>query len=97
MRDRLISIAVAAIQQLLCQFLEICLNHEDCPDGVCDEARAELDRLDTDRPMVTMSPGTTSQSTGIDWQWDRLSEVSDAIRQLVVALRAFLGLDHPVG
>lgn len=96
MRDRLIALIVAGLQAALCQFFDFCINHEDCPDGVCDDATVSIDKLGDERPGVAIGPGRV-QSPSFNFQWDRLSQVAAAAKAFVDELRAFLGLTRVGG
>lgn len=90
----LIALAVKAIQAVLCQFFEICKGDENCPDGVCDDAIADVQKLSDETPdPLTVKP----QSLSFDIQWDQLECLVATVRELVTCIRKFLGLDRPVG
>ena len=83
-------LAIKAIQFALCHFLGFCMNQEDCPDGVCDEAAAAVDSLGDDTPQVSVSPVVT-QAFLSDFNWSAMSEVATAIVALVEALKKLMG------
>jgi len=95
-KNMMIAAAVAVLQRAMCQIFGFCLDHEECPDGVCDPLLSELDSLDDDSPVVTMAPGLT-QAPNFDIQWDQINELVQAGLTFIRALRSFLGLSNKVG
>ena len=95
-QNLMIALAVKAIQAALCQILGICIDSDDCPDGVCDEALRAADSLDEVSPGVAMSPEST-QALNFDIDWTQLQPLTQAIVALIEALKAFLGLAPKVG
>ena len=95
-KNVMIALAVKAFQAALCQFFGICIDFEECPDGVCDETLQAIDDLDESAPNVVVAPGKT-QALNFDLNWDAFPALSEAAKAFVVALRAFLGLSPKVG
>ena len=91
-----IAAAIKMLQLALCQFFGYCIEQEECPDGVCDEAMKAVDTLGEDSPMPTVSPGRL-QAARFDIQWDQLDCLVTSVSALVECLRKFLGLDRNVG
>lgn len=89
-------LVIKAIQVALCQFYGFCLKQDDCPDGVCDDALKAVDSLQ-ETPTPTMAPGTVQSIDFGDIDWTQLKAVSDAVVELIAALKAFFGMDRRVG
>lgn len=94
-RTLLISLAVKALQAVLCQFFEVCKGDENCPNGVCDDAIADIQNLNDDMAdPLSAKP----QSLNFDIQWDQLECLVQTVRELITCIRKFLGLaDRTVG
>ncbi|MEM1224590.1 MAG: hypothetical protein AAGJ40_02775 [Planctomycetota bacterium] len=84
-------IAIKALQLALCHFFQICVEQDECPDGVCDDALEAIDSL-MDVPDPTVAAGRV-QAFHFNIQWDQLECVVTSVRELVTCLRKFLGLD----
>lgn len=95
-QNLMIALAVKALQSALCQMFGFCINQDDCPDGVCDEALVALDSLDDDSPSTAMSPDKT-QALNFEIDWKQLQPLVQATVALIAALKLFLGLGPKVG
>jgi len=85
----LIAAAIKAIMAALCQIYGFCLDQDECPDGVCDEALQAIESLD-EAPQPTV---TKPMAIDFDIQWDKLQPLVAATVELINALKAFLGLN----
>jgi hypothetical protein len=85
----LIAAAIKAIMAALCQIYGFCLDQDECPDGVCDEAIKAIESLD-EAPQPTV---TKPMAFDFDIQWDKLQPLVAATVELINALKAFLGLN----
>jgi hypothetical protein len=95
-KQMLLTLAIKAFHAAICQFYGYCLEDENCPDGVCDDALDALDSLDADTPQPVVKPGVT-QSFDFAIDWEQLKPLVDATVLFVTTLKAFLGLSPKVG
>lgn len=92
----LIAAAVKAMQMALCSLFGFCINQEDCPDGVCDDALRSIDSLGDENIEPVVSPEKT-RAFDFDIRWDQLKPLVDATVAFIDALKSFLGLSRNVG
>lgn len=85
-------IAFKAIQWALCNFLKICIEHDDCPDGVCDEALLAIDGVEDDSPPVKAASGNVQSVGAIDWSY--MPAFADAVVALIAAAKGLFGLNR---
>lgn len=79
---------------ILCQFFGFCIDHEDCPDGVCDELMKECDEFGNCTPEPS---ATKPQAFDFNPDWSEFAGLVSAAREFVAALQRFLGLTSKVG
>ena len=84
-----INLMLKALCQIMCQFLGICCDQADCPDGVCEPLIDQLEAIQSDAPEVSANPAKVS-AVGFSPDWSKLPLLVDAIREMVKALVAFL-------
>lgn len=84
-----VNLMLKALCSLICQFLGICCNQEDCPNGVCEPLIDELEAIQSNAPEVSANPEKVS-AVGFSPDWSKLPLLVDAIREMVKALMAFL-------
>ena len=79
---------------ILCQLFGYCIDHEECPDGVCDEIIKQCDEFGE---CVPEPSATKLQAFDFNPDWDELKPLVDAALAFVDALRRFIGVKRPVG
>lgn len=83
-----------AVQLALCQFFNFCLDSDECPDGVCDDALDALDKITEETPPLMVAPGKTMAFGIGDIDWGQLENVVNATVALATALKAFFGINR---
>jgi len=84
-----VNLMLKALCQIMCQFLGICCDQKDCPDGVCEPLIDQLEAIQADVPEVSANPAKVS-AVGFSPDWSKLPELVDAIKTLVKSIIAFL-------
>lgn len=92
-KNLLFSAAIKALQVALCTFYGLCMDQEDCPDGICDDALSAIDNLGESSPEPVASPGK-AMAFDFNFQWDKLQPLVEATVAVINALKAFLGLNR---
>lgn len=85
----LIAAAIKAITAALCQLFGFCLDSENCPDGVCDDAIEAVNSLNESPEPLVGKP----MAFEFNFQWDQLNNLVEATVAFVNALKAFLGMN----
>lgn len=88
-----VNLMLKVMCQLMCQFLGICCDQEDCPDGVCEPLIADLEKVQAAEPAVSVDPAKVTAARFTP-DWSKLTEVVTAMRELVKAVLAFLNKDQ---
>lgn len=103
MNPILISLITTILPKLLCRFFGMCIDIDECDDGLCEEALKSLKSLEEvgePRPMLTSASDIKALGLpSFDFCFECFPELVEATKNFVTALLKFLGRnhDHPVG
>lgn len=93
----ILQILIRRLPDLLCELFGICLEDDECDNGIClDGIRIANELRDLESVTPVSAIGTTNAPTA-DFCFDCLPELIDAIKSLIIAIRKVLGKDHTVG
>ena len=86
------TLILTVLKCALCQFFGYCTEHDDCPDGVCDDALRAIDSLGEATPPVLMAPEAPAPLTAIKWDWSYIEPLTNAVVELVRCIKGLIGM-----